>query len=313
VGTFDSWSLTIESPTFPERYDGRAEDSLMHDSGICDVELLPGAEGLTLTVIPFKPGDAIVRYSVERGRDAADGRGSGTVRVTDCAGNSCDVPIELSTAPDPVLPEGDIACEIDDDCTNEASCIGGVCYMPKNRFISFSPQSAGEETAIRVTHVGTGLQWWVTEPDTNAVARLESTLGPTLYRDWGLEPAVIHVGDCPIVPNADYQVQAILAGANPGDEGNYSDALELPTVDRWGDVVGLFEDDVWTPPNNVGNLDDVMAGISKFQGAPTAPPKPWVDLDPEEPNLVINLQDILGAIYGFQSDPYPFSPPESCP
>ncbi|MCK4343034.1 MAG: proprotein convertase P-domain-containing protein [Phycisphaerae bacterium] len=94
TGTFDSWSVTIESPTFPERYDGRAEDGATHDTGICSFELLPGAAGLVLTPDLEDEGAAIWRYSVELAYLFADG--TGTVRVTDCAGNYCDVPVALN-------------------------------------------------------------------------------------------------------------------------------------------------------------------------------------------------------------------------
>jgi subtilisin-like proprotein convertase family protein len=93
TGTFESWSVTIESATFPERYDGRAEDSDPNDSGICSIDLTGGSSNLTLTVDPFAAGDKIVRYSVE----IAGGQcgGTGGVEVTDCAGNTCMVPITL--------------------------------------------------------------------------------------------------------------------------------------------------------------------------------------------------------------------------
>ncbi len=93
TGTFDSWSLTIESSTFPERYDGRVEEPIFRDTGVCAVELLPGASNLVLTVDPFTNGDTIVRYSVELTPGGAVGEGS--VRVLDCVGNECVTPILL--------------------------------------------------------------------------------------------------------------------------------------------------------------------------------------------------------------------------
>ncbi|MBN2564037.1 MAG: proprotein convertase P-domain-containing protein [Phycisphaerae bacterium] len=93
TGSFESWSLTIESSTFPERFDGRAEDGEAHDAGICTIELLPGATNVTLIVDPFDPGAAIVRYSVDLDNTAVDG--AGTVRVTDCVGNTCEMPVSL--------------------------------------------------------------------------------------------------------------------------------------------------------------------------------------------------------------------------
>ncbi len=105
VGSLDSWSVTIESPTYPERYDGRAEDSGTFASGICSVELLPGAVNMTLAVDPFIGGDAIVRYSIELGCGAG-GAGSGEVRVTDCAGNICDIPVTLTPSTGCCLADG---------------------------------------------------------------------------------------------------------------------------------------------------------------------------------------------------------------
>jgi subtilisin-like proprotein convertase family protein len=93
-GTFDHWSVRIKSPQFVEQYDGRAEDSATFDSGICTIELLPGAANLALTIDPsFVAGDAIARYTVSLVDRRMDG--SGTVRVSDCAGNTCEVPLTL--------------------------------------------------------------------------------------------------------------------------------------------------------------------------------------------------------------------------
>ena len=105
TGTFDGWSVTIESPTFPNRYDGRAADGLLYDSGICEIALLPGAANVALTTDPFAPGAAIVRYSVALVDPAKPG--SAHVRVTDCAGNACEFPVHLLGT----LVTGDINCD----------------------------------------------------------------------------------------------------------------------------------------------------------------------------------------------------------
>lgn len=92
-GSFDHWSLRITSDSFVEEYDGRAEDSAVYDSGICSIGLL-AVDNVALTIDPsFTPGDKIVRYTV----DLVDQRfdGSAVVRVVDCAGNACEVPIAL--------------------------------------------------------------------------------------------------------------------------------------------------------------------------------------------------------------------------
>ncbi len=115
LGTLDNWSLRITSATFPQQYDGRAEDGGTHDLGICSVVLV-GDSNLTLTVDPaFVAGDAIVRYTVELTNEALDG--SGTVRVTDCAGNICEESICLVAASPPATPgdlDGDGDIDFDD-------------------------------------------------------------------------------------------------------------------------------------------------------------------------------------------------------
>ncbi|MFH1748709.1 MAG: proprotein convertase P-domain-containing protein [Planctomycetota bacterium] len=121
TGTIDSWSVTIESATFPERYDGRSEDSETHDLGICTIELLPGSSGLTLSTDAFMPGDTIVRYSVALLSPVIDG--SGTVRVTDCGGNFCDIPVVLD-AFEPGL--GDMNC---DGNVNAYDIDGFICAL----------------------------------------------------------------------------------------------------------------------------------------------------------------------------------------
>ncbi len=105
VGTFDNWSLTIESMTFPPRYDGRVEDSAFFDQGVCSIELLDDAVNLTLRVDAFEAGDAIVRYAVELTNPRVDG--VGTVLIADCAGNLCDVHVCLAALP-PHATKGDL-------------------------------------------------------------------------------------------------------------------------------------------------------------------------------------------------------------
>ena len=93
-GVFNNWSVLIKSGTFVQQYDGRAEDNAVLDSGICTIELLGGAANVMLTVDPaFVVGDHIARYTVNLVDETMDG--SGTVRVTDCAGNTCEVLVDL--------------------------------------------------------------------------------------------------------------------------------------------------------------------------------------------------------------------------
>ena len=64
------------------------------DTGIFRVELEPGSTNLLLTVDPFIPGDPTVGYTVTLIDTSQDG--SGTVKVTDGAGNICTSEISIS-------------------------------------------------------------------------------------------------------------------------------------------------------------------------------------------------------------------------
>jgi subtilisin-like proprotein convertase family protein len=93
-GSFRNWSLLIESGQFGEGYDGRAQDVAPFDTGVCDIALGPGSSNLVLQVDPaFVDGARIVRYQVLLTPGACGG--SGTVEVSDCAGNVSTVVIGL--------------------------------------------------------------------------------------------------------------------------------------------------------------------------------------------------------------------------
>ncbi|MHC5110943.1 MAG: proprotein convertase P-domain-containing protein, partial [Planctomycetota bacterium] len=316
VGTFESWALTIESETFPPRFNGRAEDGEALGSGICSFELLPGADNLTLSVDEFTSGDKIVRYSVEVDCELNNGLGSGTVRVSDCAGNTCDVPVALACdacpESDAPLADGDGPCAVDGDCANTAVCRNNECYTPKNRYLSIRPGNDGSMTALRVTHVDSGRQWWVGAPGESEIADLLDDLGPELYRDWSDTP-VVEVTGCGVATNEAYEIQAISQDCDPADESAYSSVLSLPTATVWGDVVGDFVMGVWLPPNDTANFVDILATVQGFQFEPNAAPDAWLDIAPENPNDVVNFEDVLQVVLGFQAQPYSYSDPADCP
>lgn len=105
TGVLDNWALTIQANTFPQRYDGRVEDSATFDTGVCTIALQSGALNLTLTADPFTAGDKIVRYSVALTNPQRTG--VGRVMIQDCAGNTCLFNVRLIG----LIPSGDVNCD----------------------------------------------------------------------------------------------------------------------------------------------------------------------------------------------------------
>ena len=222
------------------------------------------------------------------------------------------------------------SCADDGDCMNRATCLDGVCYVAKNRYVSFAPNNGDATVAFRVTHVDTGRQWWVSGPFEASgepgtwLARLVHS---PVWRVWG--EAVIHVGDCPIVPMSGYEVQAIDVACDASWGMSFSSALTLPTAlkprdtSHWADCVGEFTNGQWTPSDGFVNFHDTSAVVRAFQRVPGVPwPEvSWVDIhgadfgDPttDPPNGLANFGDIQYIILAFQGNPYPFCDPANCP
>jgi hypothetical protein len=113
-----------------------------------------------------------------------------------------------------------------------------------------------------------------------------------------------------------YHIQAIVLGQDIGDEGSYSEVLELNTSSTWGDTVSTCAGNVCLPPNGVVGLDDVQAAIKLYQGIAVAPIT-WLDIDPsnegQAPDQNVGIGDILKVIDGFQGQAYSGLGPLNCP
>jgi hypothetical protein len=240
----------------------------------------------------------------------------------------------LTELPPQVLPEACgaacetdvVPCEVDADCRNQSICVKllggatGVCYAPKHRYLSMvaNPETT-TSTARRISLWDDGdpgtILGWVGAPYTNAGLTLADVLPEPDYEDpW---PDLLHVSDCEIATGQVYCVQSIEAGADIGDELNYSPCLRLNTPTTWGDVGGGgFPEDACPPANGYVSLDDVFAKIKYFQANPIAP-LTWLDDGPSgganRPNQAINLDDIMNTVSGFMGDPYPGLGPLDCP
>jgi cysteine-rich repeat protein len=228
-----------------------------------------------------------------------------------------------SLAPESPKPEGEIPCVDDDECANAAACVQGICYVPKTRYISISPnpENAGIQTARRISLEGFTFDdivlGWMGPPNEDGISYLQAT---PEYRYWNLEGTVVHVTECQIAPGQTYLVQAIAIGDDTGDEGNYSTALGLHTAPIWGDVVAGCPNDVCTPPQGdpltQPDIDDVLALVNAFVGVNNAP-FTWLDIDPVVgdgyPEGMVTIGDVLTVVNAFSGQPYPGLGPLDCP
>ncbi|MBI4717252.1 MAG: hypothetical protein HY763_05570 [Planctomycetes bacterium] len=183
----------------------------------------------------------------------------------------------------------------------------------KNRYLSFVPNNDVSAVAFRVELVAStyfpasaGIVGWVGVPDAGGVARLSPV---PVFRAWP-EP-MIHVGDCAVVPVAEYSVAGTMDGVVFGPAAPVR-TIEQPGTKFWGDSVGSF-DGVWSGPNGVVNVNDYLAALQHFVNDPSAPPLAWVDVADETPNAVVNFNDVFRLVKAFQGEAYPFGDPMSCP
>ncbi|MBI4717761.1 MAG: hypothetical protein HY763_08165, partial [Planctomycetes bacterium] len=250
------------------------------------------------------------------------------------------------------VPAGCIGADVFQGlCTN---CAETLCQPPpplnpplaafpphdraKNRYVSFVPNSPGPVAFMIGKVTGTAGAGWVGTPNASGIAGV-LPLMPT-PRNWP-EP-VVHVGDCPVVPDADYEIRATMDGIT------FSPALTVSTTPQpapkfWGDTVGDFQSlcsvggtacgpvgstcngtgvcGMWTAPNGVVSVNDFLAALQKFQGVVTAPHVTVVDVvgagQPGQQsclNRAGNIGDVFNLIKAFQGDAYPFTTdPAACP
>lgn len=233
------------------------------------------------------------------------------------------------------------SCTIDADCQGISSCLGGRCYVHKNRYISIQPNSSGQATRLKVTLTGSlphpgsvSDSWWVQSPIATVPGAVPKPLvgpgecvavlgpeGTAAEIDWDAAGCqTLHITGCPIEPTSVYDVQAV------SDAGT-SQPVEVPTilkpgVKHWGDIVGMFNGFNWTPPQGLTSIDDVVAAIKTFQGGQVIAPVGSVahlsiaDVDPGNINSVVNFNDVLAILITFTGAPYPFGPADAdgnCP
>ena len=209
--------------------------------------------------------------------------------------------------------QGDVAPPdgIDDACDGG----GGpnppnTCPAPhdrrKNRYICFDPELTVQQIAYRVDKITapTGI-CWVGAPDAN---NRSQCVDAPVFRFWP-EP-YIEVGDCEIIPVADYQVRGTVDGFTMGGPFNVGTIL-LPSLNLklWGDTVGVNNGIEWTPPNQFTNVQDVLAILAFISAAPIRPIFEVANLQaissPDSClNPFVNTADVLIEVRAIAGDSY---------
>ena len=249
-------------------------------------------------------------------------------------GNSNGVPDECEISP-PLPEPGGAGCVTAEDCVDQwkgADCVAGMCYVPKNRYLTIDPQTNDVPVAYQVEltesvpyPTAVGRTWWVEEPvcynypDGDPVPGATTCSGADRFawvsgltdtpitRTWTETP--LHLTACGIAPVVTYCIRA------SADEGtSFSNPLEIGTAhdpegeaQSWGDITGGPMPDMpglWLPPEHATNFGDVDNAIRTFEKrtAETGfPPRVWVDV---EINQVINLGDIQFIVGAFEGSAY---------
>lgn len=216
-----------------------------------------------------------------------------------CSGNACD--------------------EINDMCDGAISPptqAPAPFNRAHNRYLSFAPNNPGVSAAFRVRKLTapTGT-CWVQAPVPAGPAdqfTAKCDVAP-VFRIWN-EP-VVHVGDCEIIPVADYEIAATAEGLV------FSSSLAIGTTPLpalnsklWGDTVGINNGVEWTPPNQLTNVNDVLAILHFITSSLPAPIFASVNLQAVSApdsclNPFVNTADVLISVRAIAGDSY--GPPNS--
>lgn len=188
--------------------------------------------------------------------------------------------------------------------------------VAKNRYISFAPGDTGPGVAFLVDKVTSPSgSCWVAAPNANGNALCVSS---PIFRNW--TESVVHVGDCEIVPVANYEIRATTDGtAFSGPLGVSTIPLPALNGKAWGDVAGVNSGSQWTPPNQLTNVNDILAVLAFITNAATKPSFQQANLQAissTDPclNAFVNTADVLILVKAVAGDAYPFTAnPAACP
>lgn len=117
------------------------------------------------------------------------------------------------------------------------------------------------------------------------------------FEQWG---GTVHVTDPTIVPDTEYFART---DCGTPDTPSLS-ASVLAVTQIYGDTVGAFDGEAWTPPDGVVDFGDITAAVDKFRSLPTAPSLFQCDLMGCSTNEIVDFVDISGVVDGFRGVTY---------
>ena len=180
--------------------------------------------------------------------------------------------------------------------------------ISKSRYLSFKPPALDQPAAFRLTVKASSLfpstvgsKSWISTDYGN-----KQLLGCTPYfKNWEAAKYIQATG-AKVTPSTTYAVEYTT------DQENFSAPVNISTS-KWGDITGGKIGSVWSPPDGVVSVVDVMAANDSFKGALNAPALERVDLWPEIPDQRITVLDVSAVMDAFKNKPYPFPMPTACP
>lgn len=262
-------------------------------------------------------------------RDAV-GVDSGEVIVFTLGGSDCN---ENLLCDDHYLETDCDVSGVPDDCENdcnenglEDSCdiaagapdsnengVPDECEVPRNRYLSvvtFQPAlPTAFEVKIRPIPYVIGQEvpvGWMGEPNRDGIATIAST---PFYSDrW---PRLVYLRGCAVMPARDYTISSTLDGT-VFSQPSLVRSVDRPSPKHWGDTAGSLVDGVWTEPNGVANINDVIASLHRIQNGSASLHLTRVDvlaISSTDPcvNGIVNTADVLMLVKAVQGNVYPFT------
>lgn len=172
------------------------------------------------------------------------------------------------------------------------------------RYISITPPAGLTPVALVVTpDCPAGVSKYVGAPSgPDNTAYLVDNPASAAFLDAASWGGVVHVTDVDLAADTQYKIQ--LDTGAPGMP--QLSAAVTATTAIWGDTVGAFLGGMWTPPDGIVAIQDVVAILERFRAAPSAPPRYRVDLIGVgqqgmvcRPDQSIDILDAIAALDAF--------------